>query len=906
MSDNRTILFLTVVLCAGFGWGTDAAAAESAAPLLRPEIDPDSWCATGEDLDAYLEALASLPAPRRVAGMTDAPADPVVVPIEGVLVIEDSGVILRRDRVFDLPLQSIELIPSGAGYQVLSVPPAYEPLSVQDRVLFLGQSTWRSEPLTLSRFAFPFGGVNRTQLWITPTNLVAFEPPVEPVKVGLCSEGCYFDEGQVLLDRLPRVSPLQHGSSFYGWNAYEREESDRLVITWQYDDPANLDVQAVLFADGRIRFNYAAVSGIPWGAVVAVTGNDALWADLRLGGDATDPAGDVTIPAPDGPALDIVSASARQVGTTELLQVELTLAAPPPPNQEERILYRVELRNHSFDEEPIGGVVLQWQNGQFYWATEPVRIEGSTLRMNLRLFDLPLTDGAVYLDFTTLRGGSPWEEGDELRLQALFEPPVGPLMLDLTTDLPVTLGDVPVYEAFTLPSLQTGEVLKVGAPLFEDSKTVEAFPIFQNLWTDIIFFAGGYHAGGNAGADGTGFGSSALPRSPSLLHLNSIYNYGPEDGAMLVMSHELGHRWLYHFAIEENGEPSRILNPAGGHPAGWVHTPAVRPVYFPLDYSVMGGSNWQDNGNGTFSSPPEDQGGGNGFSWHELYLIGLADPAEVADWWYIEDAFPPLPNAYWAPNDTTVIGTRVPVTVDQIIAVEGPRFPAYPDAPQDFLAPIVLVVRPGQYIQDEIDTVKSLCSIWQVRFNEATDLRGTVRCFFHPPVVSITSPPSDVTIFARDTVDFTGSASDGDGDPVELRWDFSDAAPDAVGPGPHAVTFDSTGTYPIRLDGVDGSGMLSVQPDTRTVTVECPSASPTDPVPSLRLGKEGADVRFTWTDLPDATLDYVVLMGDAPQGPFYPRGSAASGDPGLLLPVPAGNAFYKLAARNTDGCLGPY
>ena len=55
-----------------------------------------------------------------------------------------------------------------------------------------------------------------------------------------------------------------------------------------------------------------------------------------------------------------------------------------------------------------------------------------------------------------------------------------------------------------------------------------------------------------------------------------------------------------------------------------------------------------------------------------------------------------------------------------------------------------------------------------------------------------------------------------------------------------------------------------------------------------------------------ASYPVIVQPGDEPQGPFYPQGSAASGDPGLLLPQPAGNAFYKLAARSTDGCLGPY
>ncbi len=904
MARLARILVIAVCFWTVGGWAP-AAAPEGA---VRPEGDPDAWCPTGRDLDTYLEALRELPWGRRAqAAAIRAHPAPVVSSQGGVLVIEDAGVILRHDRVFDLPMESIELVPAGGGYQVSSIPPAYEPLGGGTKTIFTGASDWTSVKVTLKRFPFPFGGVDRTDIWVTPTNLVAFEEPTQPFKVGLCSLGCYLDEGQVLLDRLPRISPLQHGTSFYGWNAYILEKNDRTIITWQYDDPANLDVQAVLFADGRIRFNYAAVSGIPWGAVTVVTGNDAFWSDLRLGGDATDPEGDVTIPAPDGPAMDLVSASARQVGTSELLQVEFTLAAPPPPvSEEEWILYRIELKDDPQDPEPLGSLLFQWSDGQFRWMTEPATLTGSTLRLNLRLFDLALADDDLFLEFTTFRGQGPFEDGDSLTLRAVFAPPAGPLMLDLTQDLPVVLGDQPVYEAFTLPALQTGEVLKVAAPLFEDATGVEAFPIYQNLWTDLIFFGGGYHAGGNAGADGIGFGSSTLPRSPSLLHMNNIYNYGPEDGAMLVLSHEFGHRWLYHFTIEEDGSPSNILNPAGGHPAGWVHTPAVNPVYLPLDYSVMGGSNWQDNGDGTFSSPPENQGGSNGFSWHELYLLGLADPAEVADWWYIRDAVPPLPNAYWAPNDTTVAGTRVPVTLDQIIAIEGPRFPAYPDSPDSFLTPMVLVVRPGALSPDEITTVQDLCTVWQGRFNEATDFRGSLRCLFHPPVVDITTPASDITVFAGDTVNFEGTSSDGDGDPVELRWDFAGAAPDTTGPGPHPVTFSATVTFPIGLEGVDETGMFAMDPDAVQVTVECPVAPPADAVEDLRLSKEAGQIRFTWTDLLVPPTDYVVLGSGAPDGSFLPEGSAASGAPGLLLPVASGNVFYEVAAREDPGCLGPF
>lgn len=878
---------------------------ENEPPSAQPQNNPDSWCPAGRDLDLYLDARKRLPVDRGAEDLARLPASPVVSFQDGVLLIEDAGVILRNDRIFDLPMESIEFVPAGDGYQVSVIPSAYEPVTGQ--VVFTGADGWIATQVLLGAFRFPFGGEERTTFWVTSTNMISFEPPTEPVKVGLCTQGCYFDEGQVLLDRLPRISPLQHGSFLYGQNAYIQGGPDRAVITWQYADPANLDVQVVLFPDGRIRLNYAAVSGIGHGAPVVVTGNEAFWGDLRLGGETDDPAGDLSIPAPDGPAIDLLGATARQVGTSELLQVEFTVAAPPSANQEMRIFYQIELRDHAGDPEPLSRVLLQWQRGSFYYVTDAVTLEGNTMRLNLRLWDLPLSDNNIHLTFSTFRGDEVFEDGDSMELTATYSPLDSRMMLDLTEDLPITMGDRPIYEAFTYPSLQPGEVLEALSPLFEDPSDVEAFAIFQNLWTDLWFFGGGYHAGGNSGADGIGFGSSTTPRSPSLLHLNNIYSYDAEDWNMTVLNHEFGHRWLYHFEIEEEGSPSRILNPVSSHPAGWVHTPAVRPVYKPNDYSVMGGSYWRDQLDGTFHSTPELRGGPNGYSWHELYLIGLADPDEVADWWYIRNPSPSVTSAYWPPNDIEVSGEHVPVSIDQVIAVEGARYPAYPDSLQHFLAPMVLVVRPGALTDDEIVVVNDMCTLWETRFQEATDFRGSLRCRFQPPSVSITSPATDVFVWAGDSVDFEGAATDGDGDEVELRWRFPGVAPDATASGPHTVSFVSTGVYTILLDGVDETGMLATHQDTLQVTVQCPTTPPADEVQDLRLDKEGTEIRFTWIDLVEPPTDYVLLSNDDPQGNFLPEGAAPSGTPGFVLPSPDGTiVYYKVAARQDPGCLGPF
>ena len=100
--------------------------------------------------------------------------------------------------------------------------------------------------------------------------------------------------------------------------------------------------------------------------------------------------------------------------------------------------------------------------------------------------------------------------------------------------------------------------------------------------------------------------------------------------------------------------------------------------------------------------------------------------------------------------------------------------------------------------------------------------------------------------------------------------------------------------------------MLAAHHATVQVTVECPTTPPTEAVSGLRLGKEGAEVRFTWSDLTPPPTDYVVLASGTPTGPFLPRGSAPSGNPGLVLEIPENLAFFEVAAREDPGCLGPY
>jgi len=868
------------------------------------EYSQEVWCPTSEEFSIVLDSRQDLPdRGSRIVPM--GPGGPDFLFSNGVIILEDDGNLLRNDRLFDLPMETLEFIPTPSGYTVSWIPSAYE--SDPGSLIIDDLRSWGGVGLDLQNFTFPFGGVDRTRIYVLTNFTLFFELPEPPGSDYLCSRGCWLDQSEVLRDRIPRVAPLQQGTSCYGWNAFYREEADRAVFTWRAAEGGiDVDVQTVLFADGRIRFNYARLQGVGHGAPSVVTGNAAWWSDLCLAGSATDPAGDVTVPAPDGPAMDLVGLTANQVAGSEVLQVDLALANPLPSSTDDLIYYYLTIKDEPDDTTPIGGAYFRWDNGAWTYQGYAAEMVGNALRFHLNLLELGLTDNDLTLDFVTFRGAPPWDYADQISIEATFTTPPGPVMLDLSGDLPATIDDRPIFEVFSLPELMPHKVRAAMEAEFPDL-FFDGLAIYQNFTTDIIFFAGGYHTGGPASADGIGRGSADSPHSPSLLHVNDVYRVGALDWAMTVLTHEFAHRWLFFASIMENGQRTYSLGPRS-HPAAWVHMPAVEPVFRPRDYSCMGGSWWTDNGGGTFTSEPEDTGKWSGFTWDELYLMGLAGPWEVPDWWYIANTDPPQRDAYWPPGGVTVTGDRIPVSIDQLIEAEGPRWPAFPTTRSDFFVPLVLVIRPGVFTQDEFDFVQFLCENWSDSWSRATAYRSTVRCAYSPPDTAITSPgTSGVTIAPGGALFLRGTGHDPDGDDYELTWDFGGVAPQTQGEGPHGMMFPEEGVFVVSLSAIDETGMSDPTPDRLTVTVECDSAIPPDEVQRLMVAREDQSLRFTWEDLNTGPSEYLLLRSEAAPGPFMPAASTPSGlAPGLLFPEqPAGLLFYEVGAWY-NGCLGPF
>ncbi|MFO0635000.1 MAG: hypothetical protein U0168_19320 [Nannocystaceae bacterium] len=180
-------------------------------------------------------------------------------------------------------------------------------------------------------------------------------------------------------------------------------------------------------------------------------------------------------------------------------------------------------------------------------------------------------------------------------------------------------------------------------------------------------------------------GSAGRLRQINFMNTPALYDDG-HDASIVI------HETIHHFSayIELPGTPTEafLLDDGWAH---WnIHVNTGGP-------SATGYGDLVDLGGGRFAftvmypltvSPLE------------LYLAGWLPPQEVGPMFYVRDASdydPPAPrfDAPWRQGsygqDASFSGTRVDFTIDDVIAANGPRTPAFGEAPSDFRFAFVLV-----------------------------------------------------------------------------------------------------------------------------------------------------------------------------------------------------------------------
>jgi hypothetical protein len=165
------------------------------------------------------------------------------------------------------------------------------------------------------------------------------------------------------------------------------------------------------------------------------------------------------------------------------------------------------------------------------------------------------------------------------------------------------------------------------------------------------------------------------------------YNY-----AIGHLGHEVGHRWSAYVSAKVNGE-TISLGP-WPHWAPGLQARVAFPYSLPLEASTLGGGVWQDNFDGTYTQLHDGYFvPATGYSHLDLYLMGLISAAEVPDFFILK-------NLALVGKDTNghagFTAERTRVTIQDVIAAEGPRLPDVDHSQRKFNTGIVVVVEHGQ------------------------------------------------------------------------------------------------------------------------------------------------------------------------------------------------------------------
>jgi hypothetical protein len=215
-------------------------------------------------------------------------------------------------------------------------------------------------------------------------------------------------------------------------------------------------------------------------------------------------------------------------------------------------------------------------------------------------------------------------------------------------------------------------------------------------------------------------------RLRSFVQMGTLARYpdDPEAGflgsnnTLDILGQETGHRWLSFLRfIDGNGEASDAL--LGRDLSHWSYCHDSQA-------SDMEGNDWEDEGGGRFTSV----GATDRFSLLDQYAMGLIGAGDVPPFFYIGDcgdrsAEPEV--------NIGVQGSRIDVSIEQIIAAEGPRVPDFRKAPHAFDMAFILVAEAGQFPSEEsIAKVDRIRAAWSPYFAAATDGRGSVRTAIQP------------------------------------------------------------------------------------------------------------------------------------------------------------------------------
>ena len=658
--------------------------------------------------------------------------------VDGIVVVEDTGTLIASDRQFALPPGTAFLLTPNTKNSFDSTSTAFSYDSnigrrVVDR---LDAVDWVEVDLP---FEFPFGGRSFRRVRVSKRGCIAFDAgqtapifhfgELDQFRVIAKVERQYraFD---AMADATPRLCPLFttpiHSTPHRFTSVYFNQGTDRVWFSWEGKGEApssfgDISFQLTLNRSGQATFAYRQVAGVQYGAIMAITGREPWWTDERALVRSTQ-----LVQVPHGEFRDF---ELYQREDSNVLVAKLRFADVLPTTSPVVASYSVELFGSGLNR--LGRTTVT--SGPQGWSQRLESVSDIGVVPEI-LGIIPVSDTlslVLPLDLWvgaaqgfTIRlnlAGAVVQVRDAVRFTA------APREIETDFRTGSRDGGAPIFDVYTVPVIARDRLLQLLR-----TQVVGAWD-HAFIYPSFDHGDGGYSTGDNSAVSGIGRpNTSGTPASGF-----SVNSYIPADVATYRMCgyllHGFGHRWLYRVQIVENGVISYAQNRDSSHPTYYVHAPAAFPVNFPREWSTMGGHHWQEEGNGRFSSVP----GGQiltpdcGYSWVDLYLMGLAAPTEVPPWFYIRD-----PQSI--PGTRFYSGTKVPVRIEQIIEAMGPRIPSVENSPKEFTIPFVFLHRAGERMApDQLQRLQSIRDRFVRTFETAVGRRARI----HAAVAVLSNTP---------------------------------------------------------------------------------------------------------------------------------------------------------------------
>ncbi len=696
-----------------------------------------------------------------------------------LIVLELEQGVLGKANLFNLVGRTLRFTPGPTGYRLENSAITWDPEFGNEL---------KAPVVTLHNFAFPYSGKKWKSLFVDTTGAITF--PAEQAPHGSGIPIGRFDQvaeaASRLVNTVPAIcvflKPRMKGT------AYLKELRDRIVVTWDVTEPAgNIQdftwvptinrFQAVLLRDGTIEMSYDQVAARD--AIVGVypliaSGAERPLATLDAEEDAAaTPHADVRkvrisvidnmfvrasfetqgpIPAegservagvtyslrfsyPGGPGMKADSAEAEAVWSIRRFDREQD-GDEASRQSRYRALgpgvgRRVEVAGNSISMQGILPPALR-RAGKLRVRAEVKSDEDSDVAITHfgpHLVTVPnLQDPEVDFASPTRRDGAFKIAFEAFHYLALPHPQ------DMACSVIKTLGDkfdfLAYYSDFRIDNQEAGtpsdgplggNVTGIGQ-VQHGLETYCSSGRFQWQFIQPIYVGSNQMQeyppeGVNTGSDrNIDFYERQLGER-SLDGKMLPYNY-----AMSQIAHEMGHRWAAFVSAKLNG----AVIPLGPvHWARGLQAPVAFPYQRPTEASIMGGGVWQDNFDGTFTQLDDNYYvPATGDSYLDLYLMGLIAPSEVPEFFLLRNLVQTGTDANQHP---IFKADRIKVTIQDVIAAEGPRLPPVHRSQRKFNTGMVMVVEHGANpSRDLIERTGGIRKQWIEYWNTVTGGRSSM------------------------------------------------------------------------------------------------------------------------------------------------------------------------------------